>query len=227
MKLSLILNASNLTKVYRQGSEEVRAINDISLELRGGDFVAIMGPSGSGKSTLLHILGCLDQPTQGELEIEGEIVSTIRPAQLWRTRNQKIGFVFQNHYLIESLNALENVMLPLKYAGFPLSLAKHKAKEMLRKVGLEKRITHQPGQLSGGEKARVAISRALINDPILVLADEPTGELDSKTGEAVLKLLKENCDQSKVFVLVTHDQQVAQECQRIIRMHDGAIASVD
>lgn len=212
-----------VSKTYNQGAAEVKALDNITLRFSGGDFKAIMGPSGSGKSTLLNVLGCLDKPTTGIVRIDGVEVQGIPPRALWQIRGTKIGFIFQNHYLIESLTALENVMLPQRYAGVKRSQAQQKASELLEQVGLGRRLHHRPSQLSGGEKARVAVARALVNDPALILADEPTGALDSKTGMVILELLHSLRSPERICLIVTHDRSVADTCDEIISMRDGRI----
>ena len=217
------VHLEGVCKIYNQGAAEVKALDNINLMFTGGDFKAIMGPSGSGKSTLLNVLGCLDKPTAGIMRLDGIEVQDIPPAALWQIRGTKIGFIFQNHYLIESLTALENVMLPQRYAGVKRRQAQAKAVELLEKVGLGQRLHHRPSQLSGGEKARVAVARALVNDPTLILADEPTGELDSKTGQVILELLHSVRSPERICLIVTHDRAVADTCDQIITMRDGQI----
>lgn len=217
------VSLAGVSKVYNQGAAEVQALKGINLRFTGGDFKAIMGPSGCGKSTLLHILGCLDKPTTGTVTICGTAVEKIPPARLWELRNRTIGFIFQSHYLIESLTAIENVMLPLRYAKVPRREAYDRAAHLLKEMNLAGRMHHRPSQLSGGEKARVATARALVNNPMLILADEPTGELDSQTGRAVMELLSSLKHPSRILIIVTHDQEIAQWCDGIIRMRDGQV----
>lgn len=216
-----LVKVEHISKTYGKDSAKVQAVRDVSVSLYGGDFVGLMGPSGSGKSTLLHLIGCLDSPTSGKITIDGCTVSSYAPRHLWEIRNKKIGFVFQNHQLIPTLTAVENVILPLKYARVSKNQASLRAHDWLTRLGLAKRANHFPSQLSGGEQARVAIARALVNDPTIMLADEPTGELDSTTGEEVLKQLAKFSSKDRAILLVTHDPQVAKHCQLIYEMRDG------
>lgn len=220
-----MVECSGLVKEYRMGKvHSVRALGGVDLRIATGEFVAIMGPSGSGKSTLLHILGLLDQPDAGSLQIHGEEVARIPNRELPRTRNRKIGFVFQRHHLLPTLTALDNVMLPLRYRRTPRHEARELAASMLEEVGLHDRMRHRPGELSGGQQQRVAIARALVTSPDLVLADEPTGELDSKTSHELMALMRRmNAERHQTFVIVTHDDEVAQACDRTVRMRDGLI----
>jgi len=213
----------NLSKIYRIGDVEVRAISGVSFHIRPKEFVSIMGPSGSGKSTCLHILGCLDRPSEGSYRLDGREVSRLSDSDLARVRNKKIGFVFQNFNLLPKATALQNVELPLIYAG--ISRRAQRCKDALARVGLGKRIRHKPIELSGGEQQRVAIARALVNDPSLLLADEPTGNLDSRSGKEIMTLFSELYAQGITIVIITHDRGVAEYGGRIIHFRDGAIVN--
>ena len=217
----MIIQTRSLVKTYRLGDSRVLALDGIDLQVEEGEIVAISGSSGSGKSTLMHILGCLDRPDSGTYILAGEDVSTLLPNRLAEIRNHKIGFVFQNFNLLPRLNALENVELPLLYAG--ASEAKDRAEEALRIVGLEDRMHHEPAQLSGGQRQRVAIARAIVTDPAIVLADEPTGNIDTKTGEEIMAIFTQLNTQGRTFIIVTHDSEIANHCQRQIHMRDGRI----
>ena len=218
-----VIVAENLTKVYKMGKMEVHALCGISLKIKRGEVVAIMGPSGSGKSTLMNMLGCLDRPTQGEYFLDGEPVSTLNDDQLADIRNRKVGFVFQSFNLLSRTTALGNVELPLRYAGLA-SGRKERAREALEAVGLSDRMTHKPQELSGGEQQRVAIARALVNDPAIIMADEPTGNLDSRVGKEIVNLLLSlNQKQGTTLIIITHDPNVAEQTQRIIRLKDGLV----
>jgi len=213
-------------KTYRMGELDVHALRDVSLQVARGEFIAIMGASGSGKTTLMNILGCLDRPSSGSYWLDGEEVSRMSADKRAMIRNRKIGFVFQNFNLLPRTSALENVAMPLSYTASHLTEkeARRRAKEVLERVGLGDRLHHEPSQLSGGQQQRVAIARALVNKPPLLLADEPTGNLDSKTGEEVLELFQElNTEEGVTVVLVTHDPHVASHAERIIYIHDGQI----
>jgi putative ABC transport system ATP-binding protein len=217
-----IIRAEGLVKEYVQGSKLVRALNGVDLTVEEGEFLAIMGPSGSGKSTLLHIIGGLDRPTEGRILIRGADLSRLSDMELAELRNREIGFVFQFFNLIPRMDAIRNVELPLAIAGVPREERRRRAMELLKLVGLGDRMTHRPGELSGGEQQRVAIARALANDPSIILCDEPTGNIDSKTGEEVIWLMKElNQESGKTFLIVTHDLTVAQMTGRILYLHDG------
>jgi putative ABC transport system ATP-binding protein len=220
-----IIRLDNVHKVYGSGDDEVRALRGISLTLDPGDYVAIMGPSGSGKSTLMHILGCLDVPTEGEYVLAGTPISQMSPRALARERNKRVGFVFQSFNLLPRSSLARNVELPLLYAGVGRAERRERAVEALRKVGLAERAKALPSQLSGGQRQRVAIARALVNDPSIVLADEPTGNLDSKTGQEILGLFGELHDQGHTVILVTHDPTVASKASKIIRIVDGRVAN--
>lgn len=221
--MTVIIEAQALVKTYDLGGTTVRALDGVDLEVPEGDMLAIAGPSGSGKSTLMHIIGCLDQPDGGRYVLAGEDVSSLSRNRLAEVRNQRIGFVFQTFNLLPRMNALENVELPLLYAG--LRGAKDRAAEALRTVGLEDRMHHKPTQLSGGQRQRVAIARALITDPAILLADEPTGNLDSKTGEEILELFVSLNAAGRTILLVTHEADIAARCRRQIHMRDGRIVS--
>ncbi|MFS8815632.1 ABC transporter ATP-binding protein [Synechococcus sp. R60.4] len=210
-----------VNKVYPLPEGSFQALYDIDLAIEAGEYCAIMGPSGSGKSTLMNLMGCLDRPSSGRYWLDGVEVSTLTDRELARIRNQKIGFVFQQFHLLPLLTALENVMLPLAYAGIPEPEQRRRAKQALEQVGLGSKLHQRPAQLSGGQQQRVAIARAIVNRPQLLLADEPTGALDSRTGQEVLNLFAELHRQGITLVVVTHDLEVAQAAQRIIRVADG------
>ncbi len=220
-----IIRTENLTKTYRLGETGVKALRGVSINISKGELVSIIGPSGSGKSTLMHLLGCLDTPTSGKYFLEGEDVSKLNDIQLANIRNKKIGFVFQMFNLLPHLTVLDNIILPVVYnAKSNLREAERKAMKLLESVGIEKRAKHLPAQLSGGERQRVAIVRALINDPLIVFADEPTGNLDSKTGLEIIKILKElNEEKGVTEIIVTHDPSITQFTHKIIHIRDGFI----
>lgn len=218
-----MIEIRNLTKIYKMGDTEVRALDGISLSIAEKEFVAIVGPSGSGKSTLMNILGCLDVPTEGSYILDGQEISKCNDNQLAEIRNRKIGFIFQNFNLLNKLDAIENVELPLIYIGVSSKERKAKAIEALKNVGLEQRVHHKPAELSGGQQQRVAIARALVTNPPFILADEPTGNLDSKTGREVLQMLKDLHSKGNTIVLITHDDSIAKEAERIVRIKDGKI----
>ncbi len=220
-----VIRAVDLCKVYDLGGEEVRAIDRVSLKIRRGEFVAIMGPSGSGKSTLMNVIGCLDVPTSGQYFLRGEEVSRLNEDELAQIRNREIGFVFQTFHLLPRQTALRNVELPLVYSGMRTAERRKRALDVLRMVGLEKRAGHRPNELSGGERQRVAIARALVNEPSLLLADEPTGNLDSKTGKEILDLVDRLHQGGHTIILVTHDPEVARRAARILRVRDGCVES--
>jgi putative ABC transport system ATP-binding protein len=220
-----VIVAEGLTKVYKMGEMEVRALRGLSLKIYEGEVIAIMGPSGSGKSTLMNILGCLDRPSEGAYTLDGELVSHLNDDQLADIRNRKVGFIFQSFNLLSRATALANVELPLRYAG-KREGRKERARQSLIAVGLEDRMTHRPYELSGGQQQRVAIARALVNDPAIIMADEPTGNLDSKVGQEIIDLLlKLNRESGTTLIIVTHDPKVAAQTQRIIRIRDGVVES--
>ncbi|EJP24936.1 ABC transporter ATP-binding protein [Streptococcus anginosus] len=220
-----LIDLKNVSKSYRNGDQELQVLKNVHLEVEEGEFVAIMGPSGSGKSTLMNIIGMLDRPTSGEYYLEGEEVAKLSEKKLAKVRNQQIGFVFQQFFLLSKLNALQNVELPLIYAGVSQSKRKALAEQYLKKVELEKRMHHLPSELSGGQKQRVAIARALVNHPSIILADEPTGALDTKTGEQIMELLTELNREGKTIIMVTHEPEIAAFAKRQIVIRDGVISS--
>jgi putative ABC transport system ATP-binding protein len=218
-----VIRLENVKKIYKMGGEEFYALNGVSLDINQGEFVAITGPSGSGKSTLMHIIGLLDVPTEGTVYIDGAKVASTAQAELAKIRNKKIGFVFQAFNLLKKTRALDNVMLPLVYAHVPPLQREKLAKEKLEIVGLGSKLNNHPSELSGGQQQRVAIARALVNNPSLILADEPTGNLDSKSGTQILDLFRDLHAQGKTIILVTHDPDIASQAKRIIRIVDGVI----
>ncbi|HFI0163762.1 TPA: ABC transporter ATP-binding protein [Streptococcus suis] len=218
-----LIRLTNINKSYKNGDQELRVLKDIDLEVEEGEFLAIMGPSGSGKSTLMNIIGLLDRSTTGNYWLEGEEVSQLSEKKLASVRNDQIGFVFQQFFLLSKLNALQNVELPLIYAGVPANQRKKLAKRYLEKVELAERMTHLPSELSGGQKQRVAIARALVNTPAIILADEPTGALDSKTGQQIMELLTELNNEGKTIIMVTHEPEIAAYAKRKIVLRDGII----
>jgi len=218
-----IINIEHIAKVYLVGSEEVHALRDVSLKIDKNEYVAIMGPSGSGKSTLMNMLGCLDTPTSGIYDFKGVSVSEMTDNELARIRNKEIGFVFQTFNLLARSDAVHNVELPLIYAGVPSSERKERARQALIDVGLGDRMHHKPNELSGGQRQRVAIARALVTNPAIILADEPTGNLDSKTGEEIMALFHEIHERGNTIILVTHEEYIAEHALRIIRLKDGLI----
>src|SRR5689334_8674579 len=221
----MTIRIHNLHKVYRIGSERVHALRGIDLEVKRNEFVAIMGASGSGKSTLMNILGCLDQPTQGVYELNSKPTHQMGPGRLAHVRNEEIGFVFQSFELLNRATALKNVMLPLIYSRKHWLGAKRRARSALEKVGLAQRMKHKPNQLSGGQRQRVAIARALVNEPSILLADEPTGNLDSTTSEEIIGLFKKLHAEGQTIIIVTHEEDIAGHAARIVRLKDGNILS--
>jgi putative ABC transport system ATP-binding protein len=221
----LVIKTRELTKVYEMGSEQVHALCGIDLEIRKGEYVAIMGPSGSGKSTLMNLIGCLDSPSSGKYWLAGRMVSELDDDELAYIRNKEIGFVFQTFNLLPRATALHNVELPLIYNGTPAEERLEKAKQVLGRVDLTDRMYHKPNELSGGQRQRVAIARALVNSPSIVLADEPTGNLDSRTGEEIMALFANLHREGNTIILVTHENDIAQHAHRIIYIRDGKIAS--
>lgn len=220
-----LLELRNVSKIYRLGDEVIRALDDISLDIEQGEFVSIIGPSGSGKSTLMHILGCLDSPTQGSVSLDGVSIHAASPRQLAAIRNRKIGFVFQFFNLLPKLNVVQNVELPMIYSGIPGKERRQRAMAALEAVSLADRAKHRPSQLSGGQQQRAAIARALVNSPRIVFADEPTGNLDSHTGEAILQLFRKLSADGRTIILVTHDPEIASVTPRRIEIRDGKVAA--
>ena len=220
-----VIEMRGIGKVYRSGRLEVDALREVDLEVREGDFLAIVGPSGSGKSTLMNLLGCLDRPTSGTYRLTGENVAELDDDALARLRNRTIGFVFQSFNLLPRTSALENVAMPLLYGGVPRAARNARAREALERLGLGDRMDHQPSELSGGQQQRVAIARALVTQPAILLADEPTGNLDSQSGADVLALLHELNDAGTTVVLITHDGDVAEAAKRSVRVRDGRLAA--
>jgi putative ABC transport system ATP-binding protein len=218
-----VLSLSEVTKVYRNGSLEVAALRGVSLDVQPGEYVAVMGPSGSGKSTLMHIIGCLDVPSAGSYHLAGEDVSAMSENDLADVRNRSIGFVFQQFNLLASMTAWSNVALPLAYAGVGRALRRERAEAALGRVGLADRVGHRPGELSGGQQQRVAVARALVTEPALILADEPTGNLDSTSTADVLDLFDELHDAGRTVVLITHEHDVAARAGRVVRLRDGLV----
>uniref|UniRef100_A0A832DMG4 ABC transporter ATP-binding protein n=1 Tax=Ignavibacterium album TaxID=591197 RepID=A0A832DMG4_9BACT len=220
-----IINIEHIAKIYKVGLEEVHALRDVSLKIDKNEYVAIMGPSGSGKSTLMNMLGCLDTPTSGKYEFKGVSVSEMSDNELAKIRNKEIGFVFQTFNLLARSDAVHNVELPLIYAGIPTAERRERAIQALIDVGLKDRLHHKPNELSGGQRQRVAIARALVTNPSIILADEPTGNLDSKTGEEIMGLFHEIHEKGNTIILVTHEEYIAEHAARIVRLKDGLIES--
>ncbi|HHT06555.1 MAG TPA: ABC transporter ATP-binding protein [Hydrogenispora sp.] len=220
----MLIQAVNLQKVYQMGPVRVEALKDASFQIEEGEFVAIIGPSGSGKSTLMHILGCLDQPTAGRYFLEGQDVSAVSDDKLAEIRNKKIGFVFQQFNLLPKATILQNVCVPLIYGGIRGRRRQLKlAEQALEMVGLGNRVHHRPNEISGGQKQRVAIARALINNPSLILADEPTGNLDTKTGKEIMNIFRQLNKEGHTIIMVTHDQEIADQARRVIQIRDGLV----
>ena len=222
-----MIRVDHLRKSYQTGSVEVKALDDVSFHIKDNEFVAIMGPSGSGKSTLMNILGCLDQPTSGSYRLNSQEVSQMTDDDLAKVRNRDIGFVFQTFHLQPRLDAVRNVMLPLRYSDIDKVSAQEMAKQMLIKVGLRERLEHRPSELSGGQRQRIAIARALVNQPSIIFADEPTGNLDSKTSVEIMDLFTSLHQSGQTIVLVTHEPEIAQYAQKIIHMRDGKIERME
>ena len=219
-----MIELEHLTKIYGQGDENLCVLEDVTLTIKRGKFTVLLGPSGSGKSTLMNIIGCLDTPTSGEYILHGRRVDDLDADELARIRNQEIGFIFQSFQLLPRQDALSNVELPLIYAGMPRQQRRERAAEMLRRVGLENKMDHLPNQLSGGQQQRVAIARALATNPTILLADEPTGALDQKTGHQVMDLFHELHDEGRTIIMITHDRHIAQNASRLVRILDGVLS---
>jgi putative ABC transport system ATP-binding protein len=222
---NIVIRTFDLWKTYIMGDQEIHAVSGVDVEIKRGEYVAIMGPSGSGKSTLMNLIGCLDTPTKGDYYINGNLVSEMTDDELARIRNKEIGFVFQTFNLLPRANALHNVELPLVYAGIPSEERRQLALEALTNVGLADRVNHKPTEMSGGQRQRVAVARALVNRPSILLADEPTGNLDSKTGAEIMSLFEALADQGHTIIVVTHEEEIARHARRILRIRDGLIAS--
>jgi putative ABC transport system ATP-binding protein len=220
-----LVEIRNVSKIYHLGGEEIRALDDVSLDIEGGEFISIIGPSGSGKSTLMQIVGCLDTPSKGTIKLDGTMIQDASPRQLAAIRNRKIGFVFQFFNLLPKLTVLQNVELPMVYGGVPGRERHERALQALQLVDLANRNKHRPSQLSGGQQQRVAIARALVNDPKIIFADEPTGNLDSHTGELILQLFRKLSTEGRTIILVTHDPEIAALTPRRIEIRDGKIAA--
>ncbi len=223
--MTAVVQVKDLFKIYKMGEVEVQAVRGINLDIEKANFTSIVGPSGCGKSTLMHILGCLDRPTSGKVYLDGTDISTLTDDELAYVRSRKIGFVFQTFNLLPKITAVENVELPLAYSGVPPQDRRKKAMSILEKVGLAARAEHTPPELSGGQRQRVAIARALVNDPAILLADEPTGNLDSKSGEDVMSLFKQLDSEGVTIIMVTHNTDLARRCERSIHLKDGQIIS--
>lgn len=221
--MSSVISLQNVRRYYLVGDFVVKALDGVNVEIDKGAFTAIMGPSGSGKSTMMNLIGCLDTPTSGLIKIDGEYTNQMEEAELADLRNRKVGFVFQQFNLLPKLNAIENVMTPLLYAHVPVGERKDRAEALLERVGLKERMKHVPSELSGGQKQRVAIARALVNNPAILLADEPTGALDSKTGNQILELFQDLNDEGRTVVIVTHDKGLGMRCNEQVYIKDGKI----
>jgi putative ABC transport system ATP-binding protein len=221
----LVISIENVTKLYVMGEETIHALRGVSLSIHRNEYLAIMGPSGSGKSTLMNMLGCLDTPTSGKYEFNGQDVASMVDDELADIRNREIGFVFQTFNLLARSDALKNVELPLIYAGIAPQARHERAREVLESVGLKERVHHKPNELSGGQRQRVAIARALVNRPSIILADEPTGNLDSKTGVEIMALFEDLYEQGNTLIVVTHEESIARHARRIVRLRDGLIES--
>jgi putative ABC transport system ATP-binding protein len=222
---ALVIEIESVTKLYKMGAETIHALRGVNVRIQRNEYLAIMGPSGSGKSTLMNMLGCLDTPSGGRYEFNGKNVATMLDDELAEIRNREIGFVFQTFNLLPRSNALHNVELPLIYAGLGKHERLEKARHVLENVGLGDRMHHRPNELSGGQRQRVAIARALVNNPSIILADEPTGNLDSKTGEEIMQLFEHLYDQGNTIIVVTHEEDIARHARRIVRLRDGLIES--
>ena len=223
MESNKVISIKDLRKTYIMGVEEVNALKSITLDINVNEYVALMGPSGSGKSTLMNLLGCLDSPTAGEYLLNGSNVSIMEDSELAEIRNRQIGFVFQTFNLLPRLSALDNVALPLVYAGMSKSERNDRAESVLASVGLGDRVTHKPNELSGGQRQRVAIARALVNNPAIILADEPTGNLDTKTSIEIMEIFEKLQNEGNTIIVVTHEPDIAEHCHRIVRLRDGLI----
>ena len=221
----MIINTEKLIRSFAVGTQKIDALRGVDLSVEKGEFISIMGPSGSGKTTLMNIIGCLDTPTSGNYYLNNQLVNNLDDDELARIRNQEIVFVFQSFHLLAKNSALNNVMLPLKYAGMEKNVAEQRAKDVLKQVDLTDRMQHGPSELSGGQQQRVAIARALVNNPSILFADEPTGNLDSKTGEDVMNLFKNLNEEGQTIILITHEEDIARQSKRIINIKDGLIES--
>lgn len=221
----IILELQNVSKIYKLGEETLYAVNNVNLQIKKGEFISIVGPSGSGKSTLMHLIGILDTPTSGKIIIDNQNVALLKEKQLAKIRNKKIGFIFQSFNLLQRTTALSNVELPMIYAGIKSNLRQQIAKQKLNDVGLGQKLKNKPNQLSGGQQQRVAIARALVNNPDIILADEPTGNLDSKSGKEIMEILKNLIVKGHTVIIVTHDEDLAREAKRIIQIKDGRIVN--
>lgn len=223
----MIISLRQLKKTYKMGDIEVHALRGLDLDIEAGDYVAIMGPSGSGKSTLMHIVGCLDRPSSGTYELRGKQVQALADDELSHTRNREIGFVFQSFNLLPSMTVQANVELPMIYAGMKASERRARAQKAIEAVGLQSRVKHLPNELSGGQRQRVAIARALVNEPAILLADEPTGNLDTKTGEEIMALFNRLSAEGRTIVLVTHERDIAEHAHRIVNIRDGVVEKIE